>query len=429
MSAPIISVEGLSKKYQIGATVDRRFHTFRDAMVFKAQQFKQRVLHPRGDAGAGSSGSSAEFWALQDVTFDVEPGDRLGVVGRNGAGKSTLLKLLSRITVPTRGRIHIRGRTASLLEVGTGFHAELTGRENVFLNGAILGMSRAEIKKKFDEIVAFAGVERFLDTPVKRYSSGMYVRLAFAVGAHLDPDILIIDEVLAVGDTEFQKKCLGKMETVSREGRTILFVSHNLGAVQSLCNKGVLLDHGTLKYAGTAKDTINQYLQLTGPVQTGTFERDRFSDKLHAIQKVELLNAQMQPAFSFDFGEKMYVRITTNPKGTQPFGMELRLKNSKLEYLGYASSWISHTGGTGTYNPGDVILLEVPELALVEDTYYLDLFCRAPQTTLAVDYLFDLVNFKVAYARPEGSPVALSAQSNFGSVIFKNVSFHTPSVR
>src|SRR5205814_3872128 len=200
------------------------------------------------------------FWALRDISFDVNPGDVIGIIGPNGAGKSTLLKIMSRITDPTEGHINIRGRLASLLEVGTGFHPELTGRENIFLNGAILGMRKTEIVSKFDEIVAFSEIERFLDTPVKHYSSGMYVRLAFAVAAHLNPEILIVDEVLAVGDMAFQKKCLGKMSEVSRGGRTILFVSHNMAAVENLCQRGIVLDRGKLVFDGSSKQAVQHYL-------------------------------------------------------------------------------------------------------------------------------------------------------------------------
>lgn len=237
---PIITVEELGKSYTIRHEGQTRYKSLREE-IFK---LPQRLLRRNGQ-------SQEEFWALKDVSFDVMPGERVGIIGRNGAGKSTLLKLLSRITEPSAGRIILRGRVASLLEVGTGFHPELTGRENIFLNGAILGMSRAEVRKKFDEIVDFAGVEKFLDTPVKRYSSGMYVRLAFAVAAHLEPEILIVDEVLAVGDAEFQKKCLGKMEEVSKGGgRTVLFVSHNMNAVQTLCNKAIWIDTGRIKRSG-----------------------------------------------------------------------------------------------------------------------------------------------------------------------------------
>ncbi|HEY9611276.1 MAG TPA: ABC transporter ATP-binding protein, partial [Allocoleopsis sp.] len=206
------------------------------------------------------SPAKEEFWALKDVSFEIKQGDRVGIIGRNGAGKSTLLKILSRITEPTKGRISIRGRVASLLEVGTGFHQELTGRENIYLNGAILGMSKVEINRKFDEIVAFAEVDKFLDTPVKRYSSGMYVRLAFAVAAHLEPEILIVDEVLAVGDIQFQKKCLGKMEDVGKEGRTVLFVSHNMPTVTQLCTKGIYLRAGKIDQIGDTNSIVSKYL-------------------------------------------------------------------------------------------------------------------------------------------------------------------------
>jgi lipopolysaccharide transport system ATP-binding protein len=220
-----------------------------------------RRLRPSATTGPGASPATEEFWALKDVSFDVQRGTVLGIVGRNGAGKSTLLKILSRITEPTRGRIEIEGRVASLLEVGTGFHPELTGRENIFMNGAILGMSRAEIRKKFDEIVAFAEVDRFLDTPVKRFSSGMYVRLAFAIAAHLEPEILVVDEVLAVGDAQFQKKCIGKMEDVSRqEGRTVLFVSHNTGMIAQLCNRALLLDAGQILMHGETGAVVDRYV-------------------------------------------------------------------------------------------------------------------------------------------------------------------------
>ena len=245
----IISVEGLGKSYAIRHEGQTPYKSLREE-IFK---IPKRLLS-RGEQ------CQEEFWALKDVNFDIMPGDRVGIIGRNGAGKSTLLKLLSRITEPTAGRITLRGRVASLLEVGTGFHPELTGRENIFLNGAILGMSRAEVRRKFDEIVDFAGVEKFLDTPVKRYSSGMYVRLAFAVAAHLEPEILIVDEVLAVGDAEFQKKCLGKMEAVGEEGRTVLFVSHNLAAISQLCTIGIVMFQGTATFYDNIENAKNEYL-------------------------------------------------------------------------------------------------------------------------------------------------------------------------
>lgn len=242
---PIITLENVGKRYRIGTS--EPYVSLRDSIM---ETFSKKSRQQKD-----------EFWALQDISFNVAKGESLGVIGRNGAGKSTLLKILSQITPPTTGKITIGGRVASLLEVGTGFNPELTGRENVYLNGAILGMSRAEIKKKFDEIVDFAGIEKFLDTPVKRYSSGMYVRLAFAVAAHLEPEILIIDEVLAVGDADFQKKCIGKMEQVTREdGRTILFVSHNLLLIQTLCANSILLQNGKIKKIGETNEVINSYI-------------------------------------------------------------------------------------------------------------------------------------------------------------------------
>ena len=252
MSA-IIRVENLSKKFSIGAQEVK--HDNLREVIFDTFSAPFRRL----SGGGGTEGNDQDFWALRDVSFDVQEGDVVGIIGRNGAGKSTLLKILSKITEPTSGRVMLKGRMASLLEVGTGFHPELTGRENVYLNGAILGMSRKEINLKFDEIVDFSEIEKFLDTPVKRYSSGMYVRLAFAVAAHLDPDILIVDEVLAVGDAEFQDKCLGKMKDVSELGRTVLFVSHNVSALQKLCNKGVLLKNGVVDSIGNIDDTIRIY--------------------------------------------------------------------------------------------------------------------------------------------------------------------------
>jgi len=263
----VISVEGLSKKYIIGHQKQERYTTLRDVLTEGAKHFTHKLIHPF--ATPESDPTHEEFWALKDVSFDIKQGDRVGIIGRNGAGKSTLLKILSRITEPTSGKISIRGRVASLLEVGTGFHPELTGRENIFLNGAILGMSRAEIKNKFDEIVAFAEIERFLDTPVKRYSSGMYVRLAFAVAAHLEPEILIVDEVLAVGDMNFQKKCLGKMRNIASEGRTVLFVSHNMASINRLCEKGLILRRGEVALTGDVRDVVRYYVDSSdsGPIE------------------------------------------------------------------------------------------------------------------------------------------------------------------
>ncbi|MBU5636463.1 ABC transporter ATP-binding protein [Geomonas sp. Red69] len=266
-----IKVENLSKKYLIrhqGGGAGQA--ALRDVLTEGARRLGKRLLGQK----VAAAQYSEEFWALKDVSFQVGQGERIGIIGRNGAGKSSLLKILSRITEPSAGGVRLRGRVASLLEVGTGFHPELTGRENIFLNGAIMGMSRAEIRRKFDEIVAFAEVERFLDTPVKRYSSGMYVRLAFAVAAHLEPEILVVDEVLAVGDAAFQKKCLGKMQDVGREGRTVLFVSHNMRAIRQLCDRAILLSGGELIADGAAPQVIERYLRDTSATgEQGSLER------------------------------------------------------------------------------------------------------------------------------------------------------------
>ena len=259
MSDLAICAEGLGKRYQIGIAADRH-DSLRDALTSAVAAPFRNFRRLRGDGADAPDDSPGIHWALRDVSFELEHGEVLGVIGRNGAGKSTLLKVLSRITEPTRGRAIIKGRVGSLLEVGTGFHPDLTGRENIYLNGAILGMQRAYVNRRFDEIVEFAGVAKFIDTQVKRYSSGMYLRLAFAVAAHLEPDVLIVDEVLAVGDAQFQKKCLGKMSSVSKEGRTVLFVSHNLTAVRTLCTRAILLRQGRLVADGPAAETVAGYL-------------------------------------------------------------------------------------------------------------------------------------------------------------------------
>ena len=273
MNSPFaICVENLGKKYLLQHQASgKRYVALRDVLAEKA-----KALFSNRKSKIGNRKSVEEFWALKDVSFEIQQGEAVGIIGRNGAGKSTLLKLLSRITEPTTGRIRLRGRVVSLLEVGTGFHPELTGRENIFLNGAILGMSRAEIRKKFDEIVAFADVEKFLDTPVKRYSSGMYMRLAFAVAAHLEPEILVVDEVLAVGDAAFQKKCLGKMQDVSKGGRTVLFVSHNMGAVTSLCRTAIWLHQGQVVKTGPAREIVDEYFAATAEFQKPVMDLSGF---------------------------------------------------------------------------------------------------------------------------------------------------------
>jgi lipopolysaccharide transport system ATP-binding protein len=288
MPKPIIELDKVGKRYRIRAQRERYLH-LRDEI---AKTFRR--------LGTKAQGRVQDFWALRDVSFSVDEGEAVGIIGRNGAGKSTLLKILSRITPPTEGRITMRGRVASLLEVGTGFHPELSGRENIYLNGAILGMTRSEVKRKFDEIVAFSEVEEFLETPVKRYSSGMYVRLAFAVAAHLDPEVLIVDEVLAVGDAAFQKKCLGKMESVAKAGRTVLFVSHNMAAVNRLCQRAVVLDHGLVIIDAPAAEATTRYW---GDVRSAP------GDDVARLRAVRVLNSRGLVTDAVDIREPLSIEV------------------------------------------------------------------------------------------------------------------------
>jgi lipopolysaccharide transport system ATP-binding protein len=289
VSETVIKVENLGKKYVLShQRKASSYKALRDVIADGTKSLGKKILRPNGKTLIEPT--QEEFWALKDVSFEIKQGDRIGIIGRNGAGKSTLLKILSRITEPTHGRIAIKGRIASLLEVGTGFHPELTGRENIYLNGAILGMSKLEIKKNFDRIIEFAEIEKFLDTPVKRYSSGMYVRLAFAVAAHLDPEILIIDEVLAVGDQAFQDKCLGKMEEVSASGRTVIFVSHNMDSIRKLCSLGLLLKNGSIIEYGQIENVVSGYLtQHSEANDNGIIHFKKKNNTEYYIDRIELL--------------------------------------------------------------------------------------------------------------------------------------------
>jgi lipopolysaccharide transport system ATP-binding protein len=306
LNEPAIRVEGVGKRYRLGTSASAT-----DLLTERiAQLMRGRLRQETDEASAGAE----DFWALRDVSFDVAPGEALGLIGHNGAGKSTMLKLLSRITPPTEGRITLRGRMASMLEVGTGFHPELTGRENISLNGAILGMRRREIAAKFDDIVEFSGVARFIDTPVKHYSSGMYVRLAFAVAAHLEPEILLVDEVLAVGDAEFQRRCLGRMHEVAEEGRTIVFVSHNLASVRRLCPRALLMDSGRIVAGGPTDDVIAQYVartamtQASGRAQIPAGAR-RQGDGRARLLSVELRGPDGEPADQIRMGRTLGITL------------------------------------------------------------------------------------------------------------------------
>ena len=310
MSDIAIKVENIGKSYIIGHQSEgQNYVALRDVLTNKTKEWWSRISNPQYHTHQNIE----EFWALKDINFEVRQGERLGIIGRNGAGKSTLLKVLSRITEPTAGKVTIKGRVASLLEVGTGFHPELTGRENIFLNGAILGMKRQEIKRKFDEIVDFSGVEIFLDTPVKRYSSGMYVRLAFSVAAHLEPEILLVDEVLAVGDAQFRKKSLGKMKKVSKEGRTVLFVSHNMKAISNLCNSAILLQNGKIAKQGEASSVVDYYLKNSTASATSTGMVDltdisQNGNNSARIDRIQLMN-NGETKGVFDVNEDITVQV------------------------------------------------------------------------------------------------------------------------
>jgi lipopolysaccharide transport system ATP-binding protein len=376
MTAAIIT-EGLGKRYEIGQRNNEAYSTLRDTIA-NGIRFRARDARP----------STKEFWALRDVSFDVKQGEVVGIVGRNGAGKSTLLKLLSRITEPTTGRIRIRGRVASLLEVGTGFHPELTGRENIYLNGAILGMSRKEITAKFDEIVDFAEVEEFLETPVKRYSSGMYVRLAFAVAANLDPEVLIVDEVLAVGDSQFQRKCLGKMKDFSTsEGRTVLFVSHSMASVRALCTSALWLDHGQVKLRGSSLDVIRAYLESSMEEAASTQSLEDIRRAPGQGERLMITRVTLNHGQSVQHGERLDVQIDydaresaadvafgvgfSSPEGVRMLSLDSDLGGERHDLSA------PHSGS---------VRLSLPSLRLQPGRYGLDLGARSGDH-VGLDYL------------------------------------------
>ena len=406
-----IETDGLSKRYRLG--VSGTGWLVRDVSDWLGESLR-RVRKKTG----GGPREDGYVWALSDVSFNVAPGEVLGIVGRNGAGKSTLLKLLSRITRPTRGEAVVRGRVASLLEVGTGFHPELTGRENVFINGAIQGMTQAEIRQRFDEIIAFAGVDDFVDTPVKRYSSGMYLRLAFSVAAHLRAEILLVDEVLAVGDVEFQRKCLEKMEDVGHEGRTVLFVSHNMGSLLSLCGTGLLLEAGRMTAEGTIEDVVRRYLAVQRSDVPGFARRADFDPAEQVIESVELLDAGMNRNADFNYGDTMNVVLHMAGTAREPYGVELRIRSSKHELVAYANSWIHSE--SGVFERPAKVLITIPELKLVQDDYLLDFNLRIPRL-YHVDAWWEAIAFKLVHCQPPGSPMSLARSESWGGVVLDDV--------
>ena len=400
MSDIAIRVENLSKAYQLGdfgtGSLTRDIERWWALMRGKEDPFLK--IGETNDRT--SKGESDIVWSLKDINFDIKEGDAVGIIGRNGAGKSTLLKVLSRVTSPSTGNIKVKGRIASLLEVGTGFHPELTGGENIYLNGAIMGMSKREIKKKFDEIVDFAGVERYIDTPVKRYSSGMYVRLAFAVAAHLESEILIVDEVLAVGDAEFQKKCLGKMGDVSKgEGRTVLFVSHNMGSINQLCNNAILLNNGTVVDYDVVSNITPQYFNFgkNNDSAIDLTESKRGGNGLCRFTSVELKRNNESPATrEFSIGDDLNVIFRIKYKDGVPIPLKLSVELKSSEGLKLANMIDVDSNFQTSFLPNESSLqVKLKDLRLYPDTYYLSLYVGDTSSMEVYDYLEDCISFNI----------------------------------
>ncbi|MGG6239887.1 ABC transporter ATP-binding protein [Nodosilinea sp. AN01ver1] len=400
MSDTVIQVENLGKKYVLGHQQQgsSRYVALRDVLSDRAKSLSRRLRHPLKPQ---ANSRQDEFWALKDVSFEVKQGEVVGIIGRNGAGKSTLLKVLSRITEPTTGRVRLRGRVASLLEVGTGFHPELTGRENIFLNGAILGMSRAEINRRFDEIVEFAEVSRFLDTPVKRYSSGMYVRLAFAVAAHLEPEILLVDEVLAVGDAAFQKKCLGKLQDAATTGgKTVFFVSHNMPTIQTLCQKAILLDKGLIKEQGETNFIIKQYFslgtQLTSSEADLLVHPGRRHSREKALRAVWLSNHENERQTEFGMGDAINVsfRFSCDRSISSPgfgFGFE---DESGRRIFSINNYMAPNSSNNISSSKEGIAVLKVDKLPLMPGKYYINISIVENQSEW-VDFIERAIGFEI----------------------------------
>jgi lipopolysaccharide transport system ATP-binding protein len=415
-----ISVEGLSKRYLVGhlAAGRERYTALRDVIGREAGNIVRRTLDLFRGGHMVEGDDTEEFWALKDVSFQVKRGEVIGIIGRNGAGKSTLLKILSRITEPTAGRAVLRGRIASLLEVGTGFHPELTGRENIFLNGAVLGMSRAEVRRKFDEIVAFADVEKFLDTPVKRYSSGMYVRLAFAVAAHLEPEILAVDEVLAVGDAEFQKKCLGKMDDQAREGRTVLFVTHDMRRAAALCSRGILLRSGRVAEDGPMSQVIENY--LTKDLQRAaaidlTGRKDRTGTGEARFQSIALYSGTQEARmFSVRTSFSQRLRIQVDSR-IGPVSIITTIVTSdgiavyQLMNTDDAQDWCPEAGSY-------TVSITTDRLPLYPGTYMIDLWL-GDRNHQRVDYIPQAISFNVVQ---EGGDFVRRELHKSGGLVVQN---------
>ena len=397
MSAVAIRCEGLGKRYRIGPR--ERYYALRDTLagaMYAPFRGLSRLVNPRSAGNHPQSNNT--IWALKDVSFEIKQGEVVGIIGRNGAGKSTLLKILSRITEPTEGTAEIHGRVGSLLEVGTGFHPELTGRENIYLNGAILGMRKAEIGRKFDEIVAFAEVEKFMDTPVKHYSSGMYMRLAFAVAAHLEPEILLVDEVLAVGDVAFQKKCLGKMENVAKEGRTVLFVSHNMAAVSQLCPTAILLENAKLKASGKVDVVVSQYL-MTGGQNKGDADLTSCSLRRGTGEAVfewaQSRNKDDQISQDFSIGDNIKVMFGLKfSEGCPSVKLAVEIRTADGVPLCNMTDVDSEFKLERT-KEREVLSVCIQDVRLYPGSYYLSLWLGSTTSTEIFDYAQDCLMFNI----------------------------------
>ena len=399
MSDIVITVENLSKRYLVGhqSAQRERYIALRDVIGREARNFARKAIDFARGRQIVQGDEVEEFWALQDVSFEVKRGEVLGIIGRNGAGKSTLLKILSRITEPDHGRAILRGRAASLLEVGTGFHPELTGRENIYLNGAILGMTRAEIRRKFDEIVAFAEVERFVDTPVKRYSSGMYVRLAFSVAAQLELEILVIDEVLAVGDTEFQRKCLGRMREAGQSGRTVLFVSHNMTAMYNLTSRSIILSQGNLIFDGNTDLAVKRYVEA---FNHSAEDGRRLGKGTHtAIESVQLIDEQGVATSHYTPGAPLRVRLSVWTDGSPNLSAELFLVGEDRQKLAFASLY-QFAGIVLPNSPGNYdFCFEIKPVYIASGAYSLDVTTSVVNVTWD-HYVERAVDFEVIASNP-----------------------------
>jgi lipopolysaccharide transport system ATP-binding protein len=414
MSDVMVKVDNLSKRYRIGAA-QKGYKTFREAIVDTVTAPVRNFAKLRNLTRFENKDEEDVIWALKDVSFDVKKGEVLGVIGRNGSGKSTLLKIVSRITEPTSGIIEIHGRISSLLEVGTGFHPELTGRENIFLNGGILGMKKTEIENKFNDIVEFSEIGKFIDTPVKRYSSGMYVRLAFSVAAHLEPEILLVDEVLAVGDIAFQRKCLGKMEALSTGGRTVLFVSHNMGAIRSLCGSAIWLDNGRVVESGAADQVVrnyedHQFKHLKEFAAVAERDEKDVKDRSFYLGHVELLNEENEPSTSFRYDEKLILVVDfKGVPSTRNYNLEFHIFN-ELDQLVSMGSSVLH--GILLGKNTKKMRIEIGPLVLTMGKYAISLSIQDVASGLRVDTWEKCCSFDVTECSPFSAGLEMSVRGH-----------------